>query len=782
VVRETRSFVIRLQVKDGDKMLKIFSTFGGEPAVKLGAAIGAADAARAARAWPEAALLYRKALDIDGSLAPIWVQYGHALKEAKNFKEAEAAYRQSLSIDDQVADTHLQLGHLHKILGRAREAEQDYVRALERDPGSSDARAELRRMGWNASRLRALMGKTDASSAATKMQRVRVALELSDLVDFLQGARYPTGIQRVQLALAQAFAESSDEDQVQFVYFDHLQCAWRGIERRQLWDIIDLVHNDERCNETRLSIAARIKSDLLGGEDFVFATGCALVNPGTSWGYLNYFLAVRNAKRQYAIVYVPLVHDCIPLIYQEFCNPVLVHDFINWMSGILTHADLILTNSENTKADFRKAAAELGLPPTQCATVHLNGQFGAAPGDNEYQDRAALDVLRDHNLDIEDFVLFVSTIEPRKNHAIALSAWSRMLKSKLDRNVPRLVCVGNTGWMNDDFHQRLARDKILRERVVVLNNVPEYVLKLLYKRCLFTLFPSLYEGWGLPISEAFAHGKVPLVSNVSSHPEAGGDLAVYFDLNSEADFQSKLEMLIYEVDKRRSLEQKIAASTPLRPWSEIGKEIFGTVENLKAALPETQPGGADSFNIPAPLACGRYYSFARNSASRLRDVVHSGDIFRDGLNWHGPEYWGCWVNGRSADLVFSLADSPGEEFLIYLHWRGPENIDTETVISLPASTWSKPVKVRCRQDRWDAIPITFGPRSKREVRIRISSACVEDFGKTTGGRDARQVSVGVKGLYVAVTSDTLQRLAISEAIVRRELKHLARRFPQVAVL
>jgi len=762
-------------------MLKMSSSLEGESTAKLGETIEAADTARDTRNWPEAMRLYRQALDIDGSLAPIWVQYGHALKETKNLKEAEAAYRQSLSINDQEADTHLQLGHLHKIMGRRREAEQDYVRALERDPGSRNARAELAGMGWSGTRLRAWLGKAVARNTTADTQKIRIALELSDLVDFLQDARYPTGIQRVQLALAQAFAESFDERQIDFVYFDHGRYSWVGIERRQIWDIVDLVQNSERPEATRHSFARELKNEILAADDFLFPPGCTLVNPGTSWGYWNYFLAIRHAKKHHGLRYVPLVHDCIPLIYQEFCNPVLVHDFINWLSGMLIHADLVLTNSENTKADFLKAAAELGIAPSACATVHLNGQFGAVLDDAD-QNRGAFEVLRENNLDIEDFVLFVSTIEPRKNHALALSAWSRMLKSKQDRTVPRLVCVGNTGWLNDDFHQRLARDDALRERVTVLNNVAEDVLKLLYRRCLFTVFPSLYEGWGLPISEAIAHGKVPLVSNVASHPEAGGDLAVYFDVNSEADFQTKLEVLIHDTDRRHSLEQKIAASTPLRPWSEIGREIFGLAGTLKAAPQDGRLGHASAFCSPAPLDCGIYYSFARNSANRLCDVIHSGDVFRDGLNWHAPEYWGCWINGRSADLAFSLAGKPGDDFLIYLHWAGSANIDNETVISLPASAWSKRVKLRRRQDRWDAIPIIFGAASKCEVRIRIASAHIEDFGKTSEGRDSRQASAGVKGLYVAAASDTLQRLAIVEAIVRRELQHLARRFPRVAVL
>lgn len=750
----------------------------GDAKAKLGKAIESADRARDARNWPSAVELYRAALELDKTLAPIWVQYGHSLKEAKKLDEAELAYQQALSLEPEVGDTHLQLGHLRKIMGRTRDAENDYIRALELDHNSRDARLELSRMGWSAARLRALLGKTAAPESTTTF----IALELSDLVDFLQSARYPTGIQRVQMELARAFAESFGEDQVEFVYFDHGRYAWVSIDRHHIWDIVDLVENADRSNDARSSIAHRIKNETLDGPDYVFPTGCALVNPGTSWGYWNYFLAIRDAKKNHAIQYIPLVHDCIPLLFQEYCNPILVHDFINWLTGILTHGDLILTNSENTKSDFKNAAVELGFDQRACATIHLNGQAAETRAADATEDYGALDVMREHNLDVEDFVLFVSTIEPRKNHAIALSAWSRLLKSKRHQKIPRLICVGNTGWMNDEFYQRLSRDKALNERVVVLTNVSEHVLTLLYKRCLFTLFPSLYEGWGLPISEAIAHGKVPLVSNVSSHPEAGGDLSVYFDVNSETDFQAKLEQLIYDAAYRSELEQKIAAATPLRPWREIAGQVFTLINTLGAEQQDGPSRAAALFRTPPNLACGVYYSFARNSANQLIDVKHSGDVFRDGMSWHAPEYWGCWIKGKTADIAFSLAGVEGDKFLIYLHWIGSSNIDNTTVLSLPGSSWFKEVQINQEKVRWDLIPVAFGATSRREVRIRIASAYIDDFGMITGGRDTRVSSVGVKGIYVAAASDPLQRLAISEAIVQGDFEPLGRRFPQLAVL
>jgi len=209
-----------------------------------------ANQARDERRWKEAAERYAGYLELCPNEAPIWVQYGHALKQRGNLDEAEKAYRESLEMEPGIADTHLQLGHLYKMGGKAREAEQAYIQAFKLAPSDRHAKAELVTYGWSASRLRSLTG------AELELRKAGVALELSDLVDFLQSNRYPTGIQRVQLALAQAFAEVFNEEIIDFVYFDHMKCAWRIIERPQLWGIIDLVCNTAQSDDARNSAAA----------------------------------------------------------------------------------------------------------------------------------------------------------------------------------------------------------------------------------------------------------------------------------------------------------------------------------------------------------------------------------------------------------------------------------------------------------------------------------------------------------------------------------------------
>ena len=112
-----------------------------------------ADRARDSRDWIAAAQYYREALDEEPVNAPIWVQYGHALKEAGDVGAAESAYRKALELDAGVADTHLQLGHALKLQGRKIEAGAAYLRSLALDPALEHARVELKALGWARGRI-----------------------------------------------------------------------------------------------------------------------------------------------------------------------------------------------------------------------------------------------------------------------------------------------------------------------------------------------------------------------------------------------------------------------------------------------------------------------------------------------------------------------------------------------------------------------------------------------------------------------------------------------------
>jgi tetratricopeptide (TPR) repeat protein len=117
------------------------------------AKLSRADRARDSRDWVSAVRYYREALDLQPDNPPVWVQYGHALKESGSIPEAEKAYRTALELDADVADTHLQLGHALKIQGRKIEAGIAYLRAFALDPALDHASFELKSLGWTSGRI-----------------------------------------------------------------------------------------------------------------------------------------------------------------------------------------------------------------------------------------------------------------------------------------------------------------------------------------------------------------------------------------------------------------------------------------------------------------------------------------------------------------------------------------------------------------------------------------------------------------------------------------------------
>ena len=112
-----------------------------------------ADRAREMRQWDVAAQLYGQALDRNPCNPPIWVQYGHALKEAGRVEAGEAAYRRAITYDPRGADPHLQLGHVLKLQGKREDAQRAYLQALMLDPSLSDLKPVVRAMArWRSLR------------------------------------------------------------------------------------------------------------------------------------------------------------------------------------------------------------------------------------------------------------------------------------------------------------------------------------------------------------------------------------------------------------------------------------------------------------------------------------------------------------------------------------------------------------------------------------------------------------------------------------------------------
>jgi glycosyltransferase involved in cell wall biosynthesis len=139
------------------------------------------------------------------------------------------------------------------------------------------------------------------------------------------------------------------------------------------------------------------------------------------------------------------------------------------------------------------------------------------------------------------FLLSVGTLEPRKNLSGTLQA-CRLLRRRL-ADAPPLVLVGASGWRFDE--RRLVGMREARD-VRRLGYVPDEDLAVLYASCSAFVYPSFYEGWGLPVAEAMALGAPTVTSNVSSLPEVAGDAALLVDPTSPEAIAAALERILVD--------------------------------------------------------------------------------------------------------------------------------------------------------------------------------------------------------------------------------------------
>jgi len=176
--------------------------------------------------------------------------------------------------------------------------------------------------------------------------------------------------------------------------------------------------------------------------------------------------------------------------------------------------------------------------------------------------------------------MFVSTIERRKNHVALYQAYHLLCAQGHRDDLPTLVFVGMPGWGVEDLLSDIRLDPLTQGKIKLLDHVSDADLQLLYNSAEFCLFPSFYEGWGLPVAEALSHGKLVLSSDQGSLPEVGGDLVTYIDPWSARDWANKILQFSLDQDLRREHEARVRDEYTPRSWEQGVKVICEAVKEL----------------------------------------------------------------------------------------------------------------------------------------------------------------------------------------------------------
>jgi glycosyltransferase involved in cell wall biosynthesis len=237
------------------------------------------------------------------------------------------------------------------------------------------------------------------------------------------------------------------------------------------------------------------------------------------------------------------------------CSPKIVGPFSRRIRRFAGEADVVLADSEATRQDILRL---LGLAPKKVVTAPLAAAGNLHP---IARDEARHSVRERHGM-TEPYLLFVSTLEPRKNVVGLLHAFAR-LRAQIPH---RLVLVGSTGWNADPIFA--AIDALgLGDRVTLLGFASDDDLNLLYSAADVFVFPSYYEGFGLPVLEAMACGCPVVASNRSSLPEVVGDAGALCDPDDHAAIaESVLRFVEDEAARERAVTLGLAQAAKFS-WS-----------------------------------------------------------------------------------------------------------------------------------------------------------------------------------------------------------------------
>lgn len=182
----------------------------------------------------------------------------------------------------------------------------------------------------------------------------------------------------------------------------------------------------------------------------------------------------------------------------------------------------------------------------------------------------------------ETYLLYVGTLHPRKNLVRLVQAFARFLRSSMSSDL-QLVLAGQKGWLFDEVFAQVRRLG-LTERVVLTGYVPDADLPVLLSGALAFVFPSLYEGFGLPVLEAMACATPVVCSNVSSLPEVAGDAALLVDPLDTESLAGAIGRIVTDEGLRRTLVERGLRQIRCFSWRRCAREILQVLEDVGRGL------------------------------------------------------------------------------------------------------------------------------------------------------------------------------------------------------
>ncbi len=281
---------------------------------------------------------------------------------------------------------------------------------------------------------------------------------------------------------------------------------------------------------------------------------------------------------------VVTIHDCIHLMFPQYLpNRLALRYARTSMALAARRATRVMTVSETSKADIMRF---FGTDPAKIDVIYnaYDERFGVEPREED-----VVRVRERYQLH-DEFVLYAGNVKPHKNLERLIEAFHLVRDRGLDHL--RLVMIGDDISKYASLRRAVHRHN-LHKYVRFLGYLPEETLAVMYRLAGVFVFPSLYEGFGLPPLEAMASGTPVVTSNVSSLPEVTGDAAQLVDPYDPASIADGIHRVLTDVELRRTLRRKGLARAHQFSWETSVRrvrDIYGTVAARPLAAPAPGAG------------------------------------------------------------------------------------------------------------------------------------------------------------------------------------------------
>lgn len=269
---------------------------------------------------------------------------------------------------------------------------------------------------------------------------------------------------------------------------------------------------------------------------------------------------------------VIVVHDLSMFLYEEYALPANLKFMSRHLPPSIDKADLIVAVSKSTKqglCDHFNVDPAKVIVSMEAAEPSL---YYHRPDEEVRQAKGKYGIFG-------KYLLFVSTLEPRKNLEGLIAAFRNLPKTT--RDGLSLVLVGGRGWQDDDIRTAIREAREAGDRVILPGYVDTEDLPRLYSGAEAFVFPSHYEGFGLPILEAMSCGTPVITGNNSSLPEAGGKAAMYIDSANQQDLTEAIKKMLSDRSLRERHIAKGYKQAATFSWEKSAGTVLEAIKERK---------------------------------------------------------------------------------------------------------------------------------------------------------------------------------------------------------